>query len=155
MNGESMCENLRTSPYQRRAEFSQEHGFSAKMARRSNIVEESLISGKVSINSLASITKISHYKLNKAKKRLLQGLSMPELESLYPRRPAWTDEQLAYLLDPSNLLEWSTDSLIKRREDHNKKFPFSKISLKRLRKLYKERGIKQRVMRIDIALTPS
>ena len=118
-------------------------------------MEESLISGKVSINSLASITKISHYKLNKAKKRLLQGLSMPELESLYPRRHAWTDEQLSYLLDPSNLLEWSTDSLIKRREDHNKKFPFSKISLKRLRKLYKERGIKQRVMRIDIALTAS
>ena len=130
-------------------------GHSAKMARKRNIVEESLICGKISINSLSQITKISHYKLNKCKKRLLQGLSMPELESLYPRRPAWTDEQLAYLLDPSNLLEWSTDSLIKRREDHNKNFPDSKISLKRLRKLYKERGIKQRVMRIDIALTAS
>ena len=80
---------------------------------------------------------------------------MPELESLYPRKHAWTEEQLSYLLDPSNLLEWSTDSLIKRREDYNKKFPDSKISQKRLRKLYKERGIKQRVMRIDISLTPS
>ena len=125
------------------------------MAQKRNIVEENLISGKVSINQLASITKISHYKLNKCKKRLLQGLSMPELESLYPRRLAWTEEQLSYLLDPSNLLEWSTDSLIKRREDHNKKFPDSKISIKRLRKLYKERGIKQRVMRIDMSLTPS
>ena len=130
-------------------------GVSAKMARRSNIVEESLICGKISINSLSQITKISHYKLNKCKKRLLQGLSMPELESLYPRKHAWTEEQLSYLLDPSNLLEWSTDSLIKRREDYNKKFPDSKISQKRLRKLYKERGIKQRVMRIDISLTPS
>ena len=155
MNGESIGDNLRTPPYQRQTEFWQEQGFSAKMARRSNIVEQSLISGKVSINSLALITKISHYKLNKAKKRLLQGLSMPELPSLYPRSRAWTEEQLSYLLDPSNLLEWSTDSLIKRREDFNKKFKNDQISLKRLRKLYKERGIKQRVMRIDISLTPS
>ena len=155
MNSQSMCDNLRSSARDVPAEISQEPGFSAKMARRSNIVEESLISGKVSINSLALITKISHYKLNKAKKRLLQGLSMPELASLYPRSRAWTEEQLSYLLDPSNLLEWSTDSLIKRREDFNKKFKNDQISLKRLRKLYKERGIKQRVMRIDISLTPS
>ena len=150
-----MGENLRSSPGRVPAEFSQEPVFSAKMARRSNIVEESLISGRISINRLALITKISHYKLKKAKNRLLQGLSMPELKSLYPRSRAWTEEQLSYLLDPSNLLEWSTDSLIKRREDFNKKFKNDQISLKRLRKLYKERGIKQRVMRIDISLTPS
>ena len=130
-------------------------GNTAKMALRTNIVEANLISGKVSINCLSRITKISHYKLTKCKKRLLQGLSMPALESLHPRRHAWTNEHLSYLLDPQNLLEWGTESLIKRREDFNKKFPDSKISLKRLRKLYKERGIKQRVMRIDIELTPS
>ena len=150
-----MDEKSQRTEFRSTAEEMSFPGNTAKMARKRNIVEESLIAGKISINSLASITKISHYKLNKCKKRLLQGLSMPELESLYPRRPAWTEAQLSYLLDPSHLLEWSTDSLIKRREDHNKKFPFSKISLKRLRKLYKERGIKQRVMRIDISLTPS
>ena len=123
-----MDENLQRTEFRSTAEVSSFPGDTAKMAQKRNIVEESLIAGKISINSLASITKISHYKLNKAKKRLLQGLSMPELESLYPRRLAWTDAQLAYLLDPSNLLEWSTDSLIKRREDYNKKFPDSKIS---------------------------
>ena len=150
-----MDENFQKTEFRPWDEILRFPGDSAKMARKRNIVEESLICGKISINSLAQITKISHYKLNKCKKRLLQGLPMPELESLYPRRHAWTEEQLSYLLDPSNLLEWSTDSLIKRREDHNKKFPDSKISIKRLRKLYKERGIKQRVMRIDMSLTPS
>ena len=80
---------------------------------------------------------------------------MPTLTSLTPRRFAWTSEQVSYLTDRENLLSWGTSSLIQRQIDFEKKFENSKISIYRLRKLYKEVGIKQRVLRIEIDLTPS
>ena len=80
---------------------------------------------------------------------------MPALPDLAPRRFAWTPEQVGFLTDRENLLSWGTSSLTKRQVDFEKKFENSKISIYRLRKLYKEVGIKQRVLRIEIDLTPS
>ena len=93
--------------------------------------------------------------MKKYKKRLLQGLPGPDPTALYPRRLTWTQEQVTYLTDRENLLKWGTESLIKRRADFNEKFKNDPISVSRLRKLYREVGIKQRVARMDIALTPS
>ena len=82
---------------------------------------------------------------------------MPGLEpaALRPRDLGWTQEQVTYLTDRENLLSWGTESLIKRREDFRKKFKNDDLSVYRLRKLYREVGIKQRVARMDISLTPS
>ena len=82
---------------------------------------------------------------------------MPGLEpaALRPRDLGWTQEQVTYLTDRENLLSWGTESLIKRREDFRKKFKNEDLSVYRLRKLYREVGIKQRVARMDISLTPS
>ena len=62
---------------------------------------------------------------------------------------------MTYLTDRENFIKWGTESLIKRREDFRKKFKNEELSVYRLRKLYREVGIKQRVARMDIALTPS
>ena len=80
---------------------------------------------------------------------------MPALQSLVPRRFEWTEEQVQYLTERENLLSWGTSSLIQRQHDFAKKFDNTQISIYRLRKLYKEVGIKQRVLRIEIDLTPS
>ena len=82
---------------------------------------------------------------------------MPGLEpaALRPRDLGWTQEQVTYLTDRDNLLKWGTEGLIKRQSDFNKKFKNDPISVGRLRKLYREVGIKQRVARVDISLTPS
>ena len=76
-------------------------------------------------------------------------------DALRPRRLAWTQEQVTYLTDRENLLKWGTEGLIKRQVDFNNKFKNDPISVDRLRKLYREVGIKQRVARIEIVLTPS
>ena len=75
--------------------------------------------------------------------------------ALRPRRLTWTQEQVSYLTARENLLKWGTEGLVKRQFDFNKKFKNDPISVDRLRKLYREVGIKQRVARVDIALTPS
>ena len=65
-----MCENVRLvggGPWEQEGDFSWEN---AVFSRGSNIVEENLISGKISINQIASITGITVYKLKKCKKRL-------------------------------------------------------------------------------------
>ena len=93
--------------------------------------------------------------MKKNRNRLLAGLSGLDLESLYPKDFAWTQEQVSYLTDRKNLIKWGTESLIKRQTDFNKTFKNEPISVYRLRQLYREVGIKQRVARVDIALTPS
>ena len=118
-------------------------------------MEENLITGRISLIKINQITGITVFKLNKYKKRLLQGLPGLEPAALQPRRLAWTEEQVTYLTDRENLLSWGTEGLIKRQSDFNKKFKNDPISVDRLRKLYREVGIKQRVARIEIALTPS
>ena len=62
---------------------------------------------------------------------------------------------MSYLTARENLIKWGTESLIKRQADFNKRFENEQISVYRLRQLYREVGIKQRVARVDIALTPS
>ena len=150
-----MCEYVRSEefgPWAREGHFSWENDF---FPRGREILEESLISGKISINRISLITGISIHKLKKYKKRLQQGLPGLAPAALRPRRVAWTQEQVTYLTDPENLLSWGTDSLIKRQSDFQKKFKNEQISVPRLRKLYREVGIKQRVARMDISLTPS
>ena len=139
-------------PWAREGHFWWENDF---FPRGREILEESLISDKVSINRISLITGISIWKLKKYKKRLQQGLPGLAPAALRPRRVAWTQEQVTYLTDPENLLSWGTDSLIKRQSDFQKKFKNEQISVPRLRKLYREVGFKQRVARMDIALTPS
>ena len=80
---------------------------------------------------------------------------MPSLEQLAPRRFEWNVAKVDYLTSSANLFSWGTDSLIKRTSDFNQKFNHDPISVYRLRKLYKEHRIKQRVLHIDIDLTPS
>ena len=150
-----MCENVSLvggAPGERESHFSWENCF---FARGRQLLEESLITGKVSLIKLNQITGISIFKLKKYKKRLQQGLPGLAPAALRPRRVAWTQEQVTYLTDPENLLSWGTDSLIKRQSDFQKKFKNEQISVPRLRKLYREVGIKQRVARMDIVLTPS
>ena len=53
------------------------------------------------------------------------------------------------------MLRMGTRGLIERVADFEKHFPDSKISMHRVRKLYKELGIKQRVLRVEVALTPA
>ena len=60
---------------------------------------------------------------------------------------------LAWLVSPESLrfqLHWS---LRRRTEEFNRRFPANKISLYRLRKIYKEDRIKQRVLKVSVALT--
>ena len=114
-----------------------------------------MITGKVSLIKINQITGISIFKLKKYKKRLQQGLPGLAPAALRSRDLRWTEEQVSYLTDRENLLAWSTESLIKRREDFKKRFKIDDLSVYRLRKLYREVGIKQRVARMDISLTPS
>ena len=64
-----------------------------------------------------------------------------------------TEEHLGYLTSPETLLAHKYDSLRKRVIGFEKKFPGKKISISRLRKLYFERGISKRILRVTVSLT--
>ena len=67
----------------------------------------------------------------------------------------WSLEQVEYLTDRKYLLRMGTRGLIEGVADFENQFPESKISMHRVRKLYKDIGIKRRVLRVEIALTPA
>ena len=67
-------------------------GDSEEICPKSNILQQNLISGNMTVNLISKITGISFYKLRKCKARLLQGLDMPSMESLQPKRFAWTED---------------------------------------------------------------
>ena len=60
---------------------------------------------------------------------------------------------MAYILDKEHLFKQGTLGLIGRVENFHRAFPDSKLSVRTLRKIYKDNGIKQRVLRVDYALT--
>ena len=64
------------------------------------------------------------------------------------------EEHRNYLLSTERLLALGTRNLEQRTKLLNEAFPETKIGKKRFRKLYKELGVKQRVLRMEIALTP-
>ena len=75
-------------------------------------LREALINDSISVHQIANISGLKYHKLNKARKQLIQGLPMPSLDWLQPRRFEWTTEQVAWLTDSDNMLKWGTQSLI-------------------------------------------
>ena len=65
-----MCENVQREEFVPGAENNHFPWESSFFARGRNILEENLITGKVSINRISLITGINVYKLKKYKKRL-------------------------------------------------------------------------------------
>ena len=63
---------------------------------------------------------------------------------------ALREDHLHWLTSPESLRQQQEWSLKRRVAEFNLRFAPAKITLYRLRKLYQERRIKQRILRIDI-----
>ena len=95
------------------------------------------------------------YKVNKVLDCLNKGLPLPSDVELERKRHTISQEQLEWLVEPKNLLNFGNLSLRRRVAQFNVKFPETKMTLYHLRKVYAAHHIKQRVLRLDILLTPA
>lgn len=64
-----------------------------------------------------------------------------------------TQEQVNYLCDESTLSSWRTFSLVQRAALFGKRFPGSRISVSKLRRVYRLNGIKMRTLKFKKSLS--
>ena len=108
---------------------------------------------EIPLSHISEITGISRRRLEKYRRAHQQGRELPSVDYLMYKRPQLTEEQMGYILSKERLFQQGTLGLIGRVENFHRTFPDSKLSVKALRNIYRASGIKQRVLRVDYALT--
>ena len=100
-------------------------------------------------------TQLSDYKLRYYLKAYRCGTLQEHLAAARRRAGELSEEQVAWLTSNDHLnfqLDWN---LVRRVEEFNQRWLESAITMYRLRKLFAEKKIKQRVLLTDISLTDS
>ena len=104
----------------------------------------------INYSVLKALIKVSHLKLRTLIKLFKNNQPLPDISTLRHKRPTLAPDELHYLVDPASLRFQMELSLRQRVEEFNRRWPRNPITVYRLRKLYHEHRIKQRVLRVDI-----